>query len=218
MAQTEIRNTLKQEQKNKTLAISLVVLLTITVGLFWLQGKRDEIDIDLFRVPQLSDVDGISLRSRENQVLLSYEGSRWRVNNLYDADNQMITVLFATLQQVEPKRKVSALLAGSVASVLQNLGVRISLFQGESMVGEFYVGGNKSKTEAYFMSEDNEPYVVTIPGYRVYAAGVFELGENGWRDKRIFNFNWRNFKRLEAQFRQQPDQSFSIEDLGSGFG
>jgi hypothetical protein len=51
---------------------------------------------------------------------------------------------------------------------------------------------------------------VTIPGYRVYVSGIFELSESGWRDKFVFGFNWRNFHRLETKFPQRPSDDFEI--------
>ena len=57
---------------------------------------------------------------------------------------------------------------------------------------------------------------MTIPGYRVYVAGIFEMKESGWRDKYVFGFNWQNFKRLEAQFLQTPSENF-IVSMGKGY-
>ncbi len=41
---------------------------------------------------------------------------------------------------------------------------------------------------------------MNIPGYRVYVSGIFELDESGWREKRVFAFNWQNFQKLDAHF------------------
>jgi hypothetical protein len=60
--------------------------------------------------------------------------------------------------------------------------------------------------------------VVTIPGYRVYLASIFELNANDWRDKRIFNFNWQNFKSLSASFPSEPQQNFTISFKDQYFG
>ena len=87
----------------------------------------------------------------------------------------MIEVLFATLQQAEPKRPVSPSIRDSVRQDLRQRGVRVSLFSsGVKEVG-FYAGGNMKKTQAFFSHEqkDETPYVITIPGYRVYVSGIF---------------------------------------------
>ena len=86
------------------------------------------------------------------------------------------------------------------------------------MAKEFYVAGNLAKSETYFSFDDTDWYVVTIPGYRVYVASIFDLTENDWRDKRVFNFNWQNFKSLKAHFPQQPSQDFTISFANKLFG
>jgi hypothetical protein len=59
--------------------------------------------------------------------------------------------------------------------------------------------------------------VVNIPGYRVYAAGVFEQTVNDWRDKRVFSLNWRNFKSLTTTFTKDPGETFTISGKGNQF-
>lgn len=208
---------MKQEKKNRTLAFSLIGLSLVGIALFFYQKSGSEIDKDIFKIKETTKVDKVILASPKGEVELSFNGSRWSVNNQYPADEQLITVLFATLQQVEAKRKAASSLIDSLSHSIQATGVKVSLFEQGEILRTFYVGGNVLKTEAYFLDNAQDPYLMNIPGYRVYVAGIFELDENGWRDKRIFNFNWRNFKRLTAQFSQHPDQNFEISDQGNGF-
>ena len=55
-----------------------------------------------------------------------------------------------------------------------------------------------------------QPYLITIPGYRVYVSGIFELAEKDWKNKYVFSFNWRNFQRLESKFPQRPADDFEV--------
>ena len=89
----------------------------------------------------------------------------------------------------------------SVAMVMDSQGVKISLYHTDELLQEFLAGGNSAKTQAYFKKpSEKESFLMDIPGYRVYASGIFELEENGWRDKYVFNFNWRNFQSLKSVF------------------
>jgi hypothetical protein len=91
-----------------------------------------------------------------------------------------------------------------------NADVKITLKKDGELLKEYFVVGNPAKSETYFHLEGNDWYVVTIPGYRVYVASIFELTENDWREKRIFNFNWQNFKSLRASFAGQASEDFTI--------
>ena len=202
---------------NKILLGTLVILVSLASFLIFFEQKGNEVDKKAFFIENLASVDSLVLGSRKGDVRLSFKGSRWRVNERYQADDQLITVLFATLQQLEPKRIVSTKILDDVMQQLESNGIELTLFSGGIEIRKLIIGGNETKSETYVKDEHHLPHVVTIPGYRVYVAGVFELGEEGWRDKRIFNFNWRNFKKLATKFRDKTSLGIDVEDGGSGF-
>ncbi|MBT1705669.1 DUF4340 domain-containing protein [Chryseosolibacter indicus] len=203
-----------QEQRNKRLFISLVVLAVITASVFYLtqQEATSFVDNNIFKVSDTEQIDRVVLDSKNGRVELSYVNSRWIVNKQYPADGNMIKVLFATLQQVNVKRPVSAKQADSISRKIRGEGVHVLLYEGETQRKSFYAGGNNVKTQAFFTTEvGNEAYLVNIPGYRVYVSGIFELNSDGYRDKYVFNFNWQNFKSLEADFPANPADNFKVE-------
>src|SRR5688572_17083538 len=178
-----------QEKRNKRLAILLVVLLGTTASVYWF-GKSEsgyEVDPAIFKQVDLNTVDEVVLESPSGKIDLKYEGAKWKVNKTFNANPERINVLFATLQQAEAKRPVALSLQDSLTTVLQKSGVKVTLRTAGETNEVFYAGGNESKNQAYFVMENTTvPYVVTIPGYRVYVAGIFELAESEWRDKYVF--------------------------------
>lgn len=202
-----------QRKKNISLLISLVVLILACVVIYW-SGRSDstlQIDETLFRVDDFKSIDRIVLRTAQHQVELKYLDNRWRINDRYPADRNMVDVLFATLQQAIPKRPVAERLQDSVGTELEKNGVHVSLFTGQELKKEFLAGGNDRKNQAYFrLAGQATPYLMMIPGYRVYVSGILELDENGWRDKYVFGFNWQNFKRLDAIFPTDSKKNFSV--------
>jgi hypothetical protein len=201
-----------QERKNKRLAFLFAALVAVTVlSSFWLDRRStDSVDPSLFRIDDLGIVDSVVLSAPGREIALRFDGTRWMVNNKYRADGQMIEVFFATMEQIVPRRPVSENMRDSVANLLKNSGTKVALFAGAEKKGEFYAGGNEKKSEAWFLSADEVPYVMVIPGYRVYGAGVFELDEGGWRDKQVFRFNQRNFRSLAITFSREPANNFVI--------
>jgi hypothetical protein len=151
-------------------------------------------------------VTRIRLASSADTVDLSFSGS-WRVNGGPEADRELIRILFATLQQLQAKRPVADSQADSVSTLLNTQGTRVEVFSGDDLQLSLSVGGNLPKSEAYVMRGGVQPHIAVIPGYRVYAAGIFELTSVEWRDKRVFNFNWRNFAGLKITKREE---SFNI--------
>jgi hypothetical protein len=200
-----------QRTKNIRLLLSLVALIGCTIVFLVVTSYQYEgVDKTLFQVKELEVVNKIVIANQYETITLQLDGARWRVNDKL-ADRNMIDVLFATLQQAEPKRPVAAALRDSVNQRMNENGTRVTLFIGDEQVHEFLMMGNELKTQTYFKyPSELTAYAMSIPGYRVYVGGIFELPRTGWLDKFVFNFNWRNFKDLSVEFPGQPAESFDV--------
>lgn len=191
----------------------------IVIILFGNSTSTIEVDKNLFKVDDQTKIDRVVLKRSNEEIEFHYNGSKWMINRSFEADRQLIQVFFATLLQAEPRRPVALKLKDSVHQQIIQRGVDVALYEGELLVKNFKVAGNDRKTETFYeLGGDNSPYLVTIPGYRVYVAAIFELSALDWRDKRIFNFNWQNFKRLTATIHENDKESFAISFQDKFFG
>jgi hypothetical protein len=197
-----------QHSRNIRLLISLAVLTlaTVLVLVFGLK-TRAAVDKELFKVADQAKVSEVQFSMPKDTLRLQYDGAKWLVNGK-EADRQLVKVFFATILQAEPKRKAAPAVADSLKKL--NAPVKVTLRKDGETLKEYFVLGNPAKSETYFSLPGGDWYVVNIPGYRVYVASIFELVENDWREKRIFNFNWQNFKSLRAFFPKMPAEDFTI--------
>jgi hypothetical protein len=197
----------------------LVMLGGMWAGTLWMYFYRQHdqrFDKGLFMVDDLTAVDQVVLNSKQGVIEITRDRSQWKVNGI-PANPDMVEVLMATLARAEPRRPVSKLIRDSTARALTENGVHVTLSSGTQAVLTFYAGGNQQKTQAYFLKQgETSPYIMLIPGYRVYVSGVFEADETDWLDKRIFNFNWRNFKSLTADL-PVSDDGFEVTFDGKFF-
>jgi len=210
-----------QKRNNIYLLSSLLVMSVFLVLIVLFGNSRDTISVDknLFKVADQTKIDRVTLKKGNEQIELHFDGSKWMVNNSFEADRQMIQVFFATLLQAEPRRPVAQRLKDSIHQQINASGVEIKLYESEVLLKNFRVAGNDRKTETYYeLAGDLSPYLMTIPGYRVYVAAIFELPGYDWREKRIFNFKWENFKRLTASFSGNEKESFAISFQDRFFG
>lgn len=203
------------ERRNKQLAISLVVTIIAIVAFWFFAFRESEIEVDenALVVPDLANVDRVEM----GNVVLKFDGVKWIVNDKYPADRRTIEVLFGTAQSIKPRRPVSEKQLGSVRRELQEHGTIVKYYSKSNLLKTYTVGGLPQKPEAWFQVGDNDPMIVNIPGYRVYAAGVFEQSVNDWRDKRVFSLNWRNFKNLNTAFTKSSGDDFTISGKGKQF-
>lgn len=206
-----------QEKRNRNLLISLIVLLAITVG-YWAstQNKNSSADADLFQVEDLTLIDRVIFEKGGQQFELKFDGIRWKVDE-EQADQGLVDVLFATLKQAKPLRPVARTLQDTVQSLLRSEGIKVSLFVETETELTFLAGGNSRKSQSYFQKENDAVYIMTIPGYRVYTSGIFELDKFGWKDKHVFQLNWRNFKSLESKSSRSSNDDFDVKFIDGYF-
>ncbi len=186
-------------------------LLAALAGVYFLQRSNEspEIDVALFRVADPAEIDRVAFQpSGKPEIDLKFDGRRWKVDGKYDADNGLIDVLFAALAQATPRRPVSESLKDSLNRRLKRDGVMVRLYKGDDVKKEFLVGGLRGDT--YFRDQEGQSFLMTIPGYRVYLADIFAIDAFGWRDKRVFDLAWRNFRTVSVQFPQDPSSNVMI--------
>jgi hypothetical protein len=201
-----------QQKKNIALLISLAVLGIISLILFWRAGtERDKIDPTLFQLSDSKSVNKVVFNRDTAKIELEFLNNRWRVNQTFDADRNLIDVLFATVAQAIPKREAAARVRDSVMREIKKQGVKVDFYVGPNLDKTIWVWGDEQQNITYFVgNEGDTPYVMLIPGYRVFVGGIFLQGAGTWRDKRIFNFNWRNFVELSSTFPNDPMQNFKV--------
>ncbi len=201
-----------QEKKNRRRLILFIALVACTGAVYFFQQaeNRPIVDPFLFKVEDPSKIDRVVLEWKDRKVDLHFDGTRWKVNR-FEADRTLIDVLFAALAQALPKRPVAAAQHDSINDMLNARGITVSLFEGPGLNKQFLAGGNPQRKETYFrLAGNSDTYLMTIPGYRVYLADIFAIEENGWRDKRIFDFAWRNFRSLTVAYPSDPPAGFEI--------
>jgi hypothetical protein len=208
-----------QQRKNISLLISLGLLILVSIFLFVSSGNSTSpIDPSLFKLPDPTTVDHVLIEKPYSKIDISYRSGAWRVNDSLIADRNMIDVLFATVEQAVPKRNAASRIKDSVIDSIKLFGIKVSFFSGEEIQKQFAVWGDENSGLTYFSSVDElNPIVMVIPGYRVQVSGIFDEQLNTWRDKRIFDINWRNFKELEARFPRDPKQDFTVAMTGRFF-
>lgn len=191
--------------------VLIVLVACIPFASWWTSNRSVTVSPDIFKVTDLAHIDKVVLQSPADTVTLSYNGAAWQVNDKYKAGDDMINVLFATLDQAASKQPIGSHAGDSIAKMLSGHGVLVKLWKGDQLVRQFYAGGSQRAMKAYFMDpKEGVPYLVSIPGYHVYVSAIFEQPTVMWRSRRVFDMNWRNFQKMTAHFPDHPSDDFEI--------
>lgn len=200
-----------QEKKNKRLTLLFLALIAVTVLVYLFAPGENNLDVDrtIFSYKNTSTIDKVVLHQPNEEITLEFDGAFWRVNDKYKADGQRVKVLFAILQQVKVRRPAAAFLQDSLSNEIQNNGTRVTFYESGSPVHELNILGNEINGVTY-MQDGETIYLVEIPGYRSYLAGIFTVDSNGWRDPLVFDFNWRNLQEVRMVYQSNNNQGFDV--------
>lgn len=195
-------------KQNRNLIFLFIALCLISVGIGLLDQYRGQgIDPGLFRLPTDVVIDEIVLRKGADSVKITGGSGGWNVNARYEADLDRVRLMFAVMDRARPRR-----LAGdSIAARFGDEAVFVHFKEKKNEILSLKIWGDGISGYTWFMDPAEAiPAEMVIPGYRSSLINVFSTREEDWRDKRIFNFNWRNFEILEMDFSGQKEEGFTI--------
>ncbi|MEL7144797.1 MAG: hypothetical protein AAFO69_00405 [Bacteroidota bacterium] len=161
-------------------------------------GSRLNFDTALFTVTDTASISKIELHHEAEIVKLSKLNDRWFINEKEIADQSLMVYVKSILHRVTVQRPISGKQQAQVYANLKNEAPLVKLYNGETLVKEFYAGGNEGKTKSYF-ALDGVPYIVNVPGYQDYLSGVFKLKSHQWKDRRVSGSSWRSISKIEVE-------------------
>lgn len=210
-----------QRKKNIRLIIVLVVLLAVTIITYFIQSGDNNSNIEktLFVYDNTNAIDQVTIQGKSISVDLSFENNQWTVNQKYKADPQRISVLFAILKQVSVRRKIAISQEEQITKRFNSSGVKVRFYESGQVVKEFHVLGEEAKGLSYMAnSVEDEKYLVEIPGYKSYLAGLFQLDANGWRNPLVFDINWANLVSVQADYIGKEASNFTVSFDNRDYG
>ena len=205
---------MNQRQKNITLIIifGLLVLSSIVLGLTKSSVSNTMKNADLFSVQDTSKVDHISIKSDHETIQLTRADEQWMLNEKFQADQNIVKILLAILKDTQVTRRVPSSQQTEISQLVKTRGFLVEIFENSQTLKKFYVAGNENKTVSYMMETDKDvPYIMNIPGYGSYVAGIFEIPKNDWRNRLILSTNWRTLQKLTIDYTEFPEYNLSIK-------
>jgi hypothetical protein len=203
-----------QAKKNKILIVILILLIGISTVLHFSNESPELTTIsnaDKFAVADTAAIQKIIFTTKDGANVLERNNGGWTINNNMDADPDIVHVFLAVLKQLNISKGVAGNQMEQTKKDLLEKGIRVEIFDNTGLTKSFYVKGNSTKTLSVFMDEKERiPYVVELPGYDSYVAGIFSIPPIDWRRRLIFNSTWRSLRKLEMLYPAKSKNSFEI--------
>lgn len=204
-----------QSRKNIVLLSVWVVLVLVTIGVYNYnpyERKSTSFEKDLFAIQDAGQsISSIELNGHGFKNKLEKKANSWVVNEDYLLDASMQEVFFKLLEQVSIQRPMVGEKSQEIKQNVLDSGVQVNIYGNEKILQSFTVGGNFDAMRSYFVKGE-EVYLMQLPGYQSYVAGIFEVSENDWRDRVIFEGTWQDMVRLKIKRPDEELVEFKYDD------
>lgn len=194
---------MNQKSKNIKLLAVLALLTLITVAVILLGGGPSKVDFnrDEFTLNKNAVLTDVTLEGNGVNNSFAFQENHWVVNSKYAMDESMMNVFFTIVSSMQVLRPVGENQRDSIASLVKSTGLKVQIRDNVEVLKEYWIGGNEEKGISWCLGDDNIPYVVYLPGYQSYLAGIFDARENDWRDRRVFSGTWINTSKVSINMK-----------------
>lgn len=192
---------------------SLVVLTALSVLVNWLNNDvSSDTDDFMFTLEPNSIITSVELKSKDKNLDFEYKGGEWIVNGNFKMDAGMRDAFFTVISSIRVKRPVGLNVRDSIANFLIQNGVETRISNQGKVLLTYIVGGDELKSISYYMDPEKKiPYIVTLPGYDSFVAGIYKVPEPDWKDRFILKLDWSNIKKIDVNYPGDPQAGFKIE-------
>jgi hypothetical protein len=205
---------MNQRNKNITLLVILGLLMITSIILGFTDGSTTNTitNKELFSIQDTSKIDQIIIKSTQENIRLSKIEGVWMLSEKTRAEPDIIKILLSILKDAEVTRDVPKSQQKEINAYIKGNGFFVELSENGQVINSFYACGNKNKTVSYMMDANSEKaFVVNIPGYGSYVAGIFEIPLIDWRDRLILSTNWRTLQKLNINYTEYPEYNLAIK-------
>jgi hypothetical protein len=204
-------------KKNTQLLVIAGLLLVANIVIAFTQGsgkKKLAVESDYFKWN--NQLSAIEINNRGEKIRITLERGQWILNDELLAQEDFANLIEAIFKEVEVRRAVPKNLTEEIKAQFDEKGVEVNL---TSMEGEIYslqVYGDAAANISYFRKKGEEPFVVYIPGYTSFLAGIFGLQTEQWKSKLALSSEPESLVSWILEDLENPERKISIQIKGIG--
>jgi hypothetical protein len=221
-------------KKNKTIFIVFIVLVIITLLLWFTQSTNTfRRSLSDFKLNDSSSVTRIFMSDKNNNTvtLTRKAPGRWLVNDLYTGQNITIDMLLKTMVDIEVAQPVANAAHDNIIKELAVNSVKVEIYQQvyridlfglirwfphEKLTKVYYVGGATPSNQGCFMLMEHsaDPFIVFLPGFRGFVSPRYSPIEKYWRDYNVFRKAIPEIATVKVEIPSTPDYSYEVRNNG----
>jgi hypothetical protein len=196
----------------------VLVLILILLKIVFIDSLPFGKDNSSFAVEQDKIVSKIELTRENENLVLKIDKGVWTVNGISGVSKSEIIAFLSLLYEIQIKSPVSDDAFNKLIVEPGIEPVKVRIFVKNRMHKTFLVYktdinvyGNIMKT-----SEKAKPFIVYAPGFEDNIGSFFEMNEQSWLSKTIFNLMPSEIQSVEVKY-STDNESFTIENKGRSY-
>jgi len=213
----------------------MVLLVAIAIGFLMTEKKSTILGNDSqFSVKDTANIVKVFMADKNNKSVLLERGAKgWTLNGDLKAHEQNIDMLLQTLKSLEVKYPVPQKAHDNIVKIMAGNSVKIEVYKNDyrihigqlklfpyvDLARVFFVGNATQDNQGTYMFMENakRPYVVSIPGFRGFVAARFTTEPKDWLSHEIFSVPYSRIEEVVVESPEQPNKSYHIRKLTSGY-
>ena len=220
-----------------TLIVAFIFVILATFVVLHENGvlfNANKFSADSFAVKDTSKITKIFMADKYGStVLLTRTDYGWTVQDTLIAMPEKIESLLSIMMNIRIKNSVSVNAQSNINSMLSYSGIKVEVYekQPEFKLLGLKFGEKEKITKVYYMgpaTQDNvsnyaylegmdEPYIVYIPGFRGFLTPQYSVNADEWISQNVFTTKLTRIAKLEVTDFIEPEESFSVEKVGTRF-
>ncbi len=202
--------------RTRNIRLFIILIILATGNMFLLLRdpgmSRLGFEPDLFSIADTTQIESIEINGPKGLIIIK-RSDNWMVDSMHSADPNVLRLLFAVMNRVTVSRELGET---ELEQLSGSSFIKVSIDFSDVSKMSFDVTGDLNATKTFFFRDDNG-YEVEIPGYRDYVGGIFQLDKDQWKDRLIFNGNWRTIQKLDFNYTAADKNDFMIAFAGQFF-
>ena len=195
----------------------LAILLIIAVVLF-MKDKKGTLSLDFngFSVKDTSVVTAIRIQNNASTVVLQRKGSKWTVNQIYNANPRAIMKLLGTIRHFQISAPVPRKLKKEILQEMNDSATIVSIVSAGDVIKKYRIMDSNALQEGSvaMIDGENDPYVVNTAGFGGRPTVFFTTNTLVWRDRTIFHYTPDEIMAIEINYPDKVSSSFALSFLG----
>ena len=207
--------------KKNFLYLLALLLLGVAVWYFVFRNSNSTISFNEknFAVEDTASIGKIFMAGMNGQsvTLDRNDAGTWLVNNKYPARKDAMEILLTTIKNLSIKYPVPEAARNSILKNMATKNTKVEIYNlHDELIASYYVGEGTNDNNGTYMKtiEGDNPYVVTIPGFRGVLTVRYVTDAEDLRDRSIFNLPLNQISEVTTHYFGKEDSSFSLHVYG----